>query len=76
MHRTHRRKADQKEAIETKLSNRPFKENERRRRAARMLDKVRVGKPPYSPAVMSWLSRELNKPARKITPGDIKSLLN
>ena len=40
-----------------------------------MLTLLKDNKPPYTPAVMSWLSRKLDKPAGKITPKEIKALL-
>ncbi|RME40049.1 MAG: hypothetical protein D6788_04215 [Planctomycetota bacterium] len=66
-----RRRAD---ARRQKIVNHTRKARERARRDARMLEKVRSGQPPYPPAVMSWLSRKLGKPARKITPEDVKAL--
>ena len=74
MHRTHRRHMERQDAIETKGVNRVFKSKERIRRDERMLATVKDAKPPYAPAVMSWLSRQLDKPAGKITSGDIKTL--
>ena len=43
--------------------------------ADRMVETVRADGPPYSPAVMSWLSRKLDKKAGKITSEDVKILL-
>jgi hypothetical protein len=63
------------DAIETMAKNRVFKTRERKRRTDRMLATVKAGKLPYAPTVMSWLSRELEKPAKKITPEDVKTLL-
>lgn len=76
LHRTHRKKLDRQEARETQARNRVFKDRERTRRDTRMLSLVRAGKPPYSPAIMSWLSRQLDKPSSKITPKDIKTILS
>ncbi len=76
LHRTHRKKLDREEARATKVRNRVFKDRERDRRDARMMSLVRAGKPPYSPAIMSWLSRRLDKPAAKITSADIKTILS
>ena len=75
MHRTHRRHMEREDAIETKAKNHVFKARERVRRSAQMLATVKSGTLPYAPQVMSWLSRELDKPARKITPEDVKTLL-
>ena len=65
----------QQDAIETKARNRLRKFPERDRRDARMIVRVKEGSLPYTPDVMSWLSRKLDKPARKITTADIKTLL-
>ena len=51
------------------------KTKERDRRDARMRDLVRGGKLPYTPAVMSWLSVELDKPAGRIVQADVDALL-
>jgi hypothetical protein len=65
----------QQDAKETKARNRRSKLPERQRRDARMLTRVQAGSLPYTPAVMSWLSRKLDMPARKITEADVKTLL-
>ncbi len=75
LHRTHRRRADRLEAKETKAKNRVFKDAERDRRKARIIAKAKSQKFPYTPAVMSWLSRELEKPASKITQADVQKAL-
>jgi len=75
LHRSHRKQMDQDDAIETKARNRVFKDRERARRDVRMVDAVRVGRLPYPPAVMSWLSRKLDKASTKITSEDVKTLL-
>jgi len=75
LHRTHRRRLDRLEAKATKVRNRVFKDRERSRRADRMLATIRANEFPYTEPVMSWLSRQLEKPARKITPEDVKTLL-
>jgi len=67
---------ERQDAIETKAVNRVFKSKERIRRDERMLATVKGAKPPYAPAVMSWLSRQLDKPAGKITSEDVKALQN
>ena len=75
LHRTHRKHLDQMDALHTKVRNRIFKDRERARRDARMVDAVRAGKLPYSPSVMSWLSRKLDKASTRITSADVKTLL-
>ena len=62
-------------ATATRRQNSPVKTRERARREAKLLAFVKANKPPYTPAVMSWLSRKLDKPSGKITPKDIKALL-
>ena len=62
-------------ATATRRQNSPIKTRERARREAKMLTLLKDNKPPYTPAVMSWLSRKLDKPAGKITPKEIKALL-
>jgi hypothetical protein len=66
---------DRDEARATKARNRIFKDRERERRDERMRAIVRAGSPPYPPAVMSWLSRQVDKPSTKITAEDIKGVL-
>jgi len=63
-------------ATATRRQNSPIKTRERGRREANMLAILKKSKPPYTPAVMSWLSRKLDKPAGKITPKEIKALLS
>ena len=47
---------------------------ERERRNVRMLELVKKGKLPYTPAVMSWLSSQLDKPSRLITQAEVDKL--
>lgn len=61
-------------AAETRDVNAVRKVAERSRRDARMLAKVKGGSLPFTPDVMSWLSRKLDKPSSKITPADLKAL--
>lgn len=61
-------------AAETRRVNAIRKTAERNRRDARMLAKIKAGSLPYTPDVMSWISRTLDKPSSKITPADIKKL--
>jgi hypothetical protein len=70
--RKHIRRTD---AIATKERNSALKAKERARRDARMMDRVKTGEPPFSPAVMSWLSRKLHKRSTRITPQDVRSLV-
>jgi hypothetical protein len=60
---------------ESRKYNGFYKIKERARRDARMLATVKQGKLPFTPPVISWLSVQLNKPGRLITPADIEKLL-
>jgi hypothetical protein len=51
------------------------KAKERARRSSRMLGTIKKGKLPYSPAVMSWLSAQLDKRSKLITQADVKRLV-
>jgi hypothetical protein len=51
------------------------KTSERARRKTRMLEILKKGKFPYTPAVMSWLSATLDKPSRQIVQADVDRLL-
>ena len=62
-------------ATQTRRQNSPLKTKERSRRQATMLELLKRTQPPYTPAVLSWLSRKLKKPAKQITPEDIQTLL-
>ncbi len=75
MHRSALRRRRRADAAETTTRNKIVKNKERVRRDARMLEKVAAGSLPYTPVVMSWLSRKLDKRAGRITPEDIKSLV-
>jgi hypothetical protein len=62
------------DAAEQRLVNVEKKSKERARRDARMMLKVRRGKFPFTPAVMSWLSTRLEKPSSRISANDLKQL--
>ncbi|HRX87336.1 MAG TPA: hypothetical protein P5572_20105 [Phycisphaerae bacterium] len=64
----------QKDAHETAERNERRKLPERARRDARMLARIKEDSLPYTPEVMSWLSRKLDKPASKITQDDVNKL--
>jgi hypothetical protein len=59
----------------TKAENKVTKNAERKRRDARMIAAIKKGSLPYAPVVMSWLSRELDKPSTKITAADVKTVV-
>ena len=73
--RKERRHIRRTDAIAAKSRNRIDKTKERARRDARMMERIKAGEPPYSPVVMSWLSRKLDKRSSKITSQDVKTLL-
>ena len=51
------------------------KDKERTRRDKRMKEIIQAGKFPYTPAVMSWLSAKLDRPASLIQPADVQKVL-
>jgi hypothetical protein len=65
----------QQDAIATRERNGKKKRAELARRDARMKAILADDSQPYTPEVMSWLSRQLKKPSTKITPEDVKSLI-
>ena len=75
IHRSALARRRRSDAIQTRAENRIVKEAERARRDARMQAKIKAGALPYTPPVMSWLSRTLDKPASRITAEDVKQLL-
>ena len=75
IHRSALRRRRRTDAAATKVCNNVDKTAERVRRDQRMIVKLQNGSLPYAPAVMSWLSRSLDKKSTRITPDDIKSLI-
>jgi hypothetical protein len=61
--------------VESRIVNGKYKNKERERRRQRLKQSVQAGPPPYAPAVMSWLSAELDKPSTSITHDDVKQWL-
>ena len=61
---------------ESRLRNGIVKTKERARRETRMKEIIKQGKLPYTPAVMSWLSTQLDKPSRLITQDEVNRLLS
>jgi hypothetical protein len=51
------------------------KDKERVRRDRRMKEIIRASKFPYTPAIMSWLSAQLDRPASLIQPADVEKVL-
>ena len=73
--RSERRRLDMLDAACAKATNRVFKAKERARRDVRMMEKLKTGSLPYTPPVMSWLSRKLDKRSGNITPEDIEAFV-
>ena len=71
-----RREQRQFDMALSRRTNSPRKVAERDRRDARMVETVKKGKLPFIPAVMSWLSVKLDKPARQITQQDVDRLVS
>jgi hypothetical protein len=69
-----RREQRRADMAESRHNNGIRKAKERQRRDERMRNLLKKSKPPYAPAVMSWLSTQLDKPSRLITPEDIRAL--
>ena len=59
----------------SRRKNGALKKKERARRQVRMLAILKQGQLPYVPAVMSWLSEQLDKPSARITKDDIDAIL-
>ena len=70
-----RREQRRIDMAESRRTNGMLKMKERIRRHSRMLEMVKKGKLTFTPPVMSWLSAELNKPARQIVQADVDKLL-
>ena len=70
-----RREQRRYDMAESWRTNGMLKMKERVRRQTRMLEIIKKGKLPYTPAVMSWLSATLNKPSRQIVQADVDQLL-
>jgi hypothetical protein len=60
---------------ESRRVNSKYKDKERVRRDDRMLGLLKLGKMPYTPAVLSWLSARLDKPSGRITQADVDHVL-
>jgi hypothetical protein len=71
-----RREQRQTDMKKSRLLNGVLKKKERKNREARMLAIIKKGKLPYLPSVMSWLSGQLDKPSRLITPDDVAAVAN
>lgn len=70
-----RREQRQYDQALSRRVNGALKADERQRRTKRMLELIGKGQYPYTPAIMSWVSAELDKPARLITKDEVKALV-
>lgn len=51
------------------------KRKERDRREARLVQLLKAGQMPYTPAIITWLSERLEKPGAAITAEDVQTYL-
>jgi len=75
VHRSTIMRQDRMDFEKANAENRINKGKERVRRDARMIAKLQAGSLPYTPVVMSWLSRKLHKKSSDVTLDDVKTLL-
>ena len=71
-----RREQRRFDMAESRRTNGMRKMKERIRRETRMLEILRQGRLPYTPAVMSWLSARLDKPSTRIQQAEVDQLLS
>ena len=65
----------QANATTTRRENSARKDAARDRGDQTMIEILKNHDWPYTPAVMDWLGRKLDKKPRRITPEDVKTLL-
>ncbi len=70
-----RREQRRVDMAESRHRNGIRKTKERDRRAKHLKEVLAKSKPPYSPTILSWLSAELDKPGRLVTPEDVSKYL-
>jgi hypothetical protein len=70
-----RREQRQVDMAESRRVNGKYKDKERVRRDIRMTGLLKQAKKPYTPAILSWLSVKLDKPAGRITDSDVGKVL-
>ena len=66
-----RRRADMQES---RIVNGHKKRKERVRRDSLMIELVKKSHLPYTPAILSWLSSQLDIPGRLITQADVSKI--
>jgi hypothetical protein len=59
----------------SRRTNGMVKMKERQRRDKRMREILQKGQFPYTPAVRSWLSAQLDKPFNRIQEADVQAML-
>ena len=74
IHRSAAARKRRQQALKTRRLNERRKVPERARRDARMMERIKQGRPPHTPEVVSWLSARLGKRASRITDEDIARL--
>jgi hypothetical protein len=70
-----RREQRRTDMARSRIVNGMKKMHERDRRDRRMKEILKAGMFPYTPAVMSWLSARLDKPATRIVQADVDAVL-
>ena len=70
-----RREQRREDMAHSRRTNGMRKMKERARRETRMLEIIQKGKLPFTPAVMSWLSRQLDMPSGRIKQEDVDRLV-
>jgi hypothetical protein len=70
-----RREQRATDMAESRRVNGMKKMKERARRQTRMVELLKKGKLPYTPAIMSWLSQVLDKPSTRIVQADVDKVL-
>jgi hypothetical protein len=73
--RKRRKEMRQRDMRESRIVNGHRKRDERVRRDANMKELIKKGTFPYTPPILSWLSAQLRKPGRLITPDEVKKLV-
>jgi hypothetical protein len=70
-----RREQRQFDMAESRIRNGTQKKKERARRQTRMVELIQKGRLPYTPAILTWISARLDKPATRITQEDVNRLV-
>lgn len=73
--RKRRKEMRQRDMQSSRIENGHKKRGERARRDVTMKELIKKGTFPYTPPILSWLSIQLGKPGRLITPDEVKKLV-